>query len=503
MSSMKQELTSLSDQVRQRIEHLDELRKRSDPYLAHFEPTYSIGDVHERYARLQGDAHSDEQVRIAGRLMALRLHGKAAFGDLVSLAGRIQIYFKQDKLGEEGWAYFSRLDFGDLLGVEGKVFRTRRGELSVLVEQLVLLAKCLRPLPEKWHGLKDVEVRYRQRYLDLIVNPDVRKIFVLRSKLVAAIRRYLDHLGFHEMETPVMSLAAGGAEARPFITHHHVLDLDLYLRIATELYLKRLIVGGLEKVYEIGRIFRNEGISTRHNPEFTMLELYEAYSDYHGMMKLTEDLLTHLADELVGTRQIPFQGQTLELSPPFKRLTYRQALREYGNLDLDEIRNLDRAREVARRHHLSLDPQSHLGHYLDKIFEAVVEPHLIQPTFVLDYPIEMSPLAKRKKEDPSLTYRFELYIMHMEMANAFSELNDPMDQRERFIRQLELRAAGDEEAHMMDEDFLAALEYGMPPTGGMGIGIDRLCMLFSDSASIREVILFPLLRPKKETEEEG
>jgi len=496
---LKESTTAVaSDQIQQRREHLQLLRQKCDPYSQQVKVTHSVQDVLERYTPLKGEEHSEDRVQIAGRMMALRLHGKAAFGDLVDLSGRVQVYFKLDKLGEEQWGIFELLDLGDVLGIEGSPFRTKRGELTVLVERFQPLAKCLYPLPEKWHGLKDVEVRYRQRYLDLIVNPEVRKIFLLRSRLVSLVRRFLDERNFHEMETPVMTGLVGGAEARPFITHHHALDIDLYLRIATELYLKRLIVGGLERVYEIGRIFRNEGVSTRHNPEFTMLEVYEAYSDYEGMMKLTEDLLVFLSDDLLKTRQVPYQGKTISFEPPFKKLSYAGALMEYGKIELQEIRDFEKAKDIARRLRIPVDGKTHGGQLLDKIFEVVVEPHLVQPTFIIDYPIEISPLAKRKPEDPTLTYRFELFGMHMELANAFSELNDPDDQRQRFLKQLDLREAGDEEAHMMDEDFLRALEFGMPPTGGLGIGIDRLCMLFSDSASIREVVLFPLLKPKKD-----
>lgn len=500
---LNQETTLVNDQTKQRLEHLQILKQSShDPYrITAFDASHSIGQLAQTYQSLKPEEHAPGEVRMAGRLMALRDLGKAAFGDLVGLSGKIQLYFKQDHLGEENWKMFQCLDLGDLVGIKGGVFRTRRGELSIEVKEVVTLAKCLHPLPEKWHGLKEVEVRYRKRYLDLIVNPEVRKIFLLRSKLVSALRRFLDSRGFYEVETPVMSKAAGGAEARPFVTHHHGLDLDLYLRIATELYLKRLIVGGLEKVYEIGRIFRNEGISTRHNPEFTMLELYEAYTDYHGMMKIIQEMLVFLADELLQTRSIPYQNQTISLEPPFLRITYGDALKKFGGIELNEIRQLEKAKEVAKKLKIPVDAQTHLGHLLDKIFEAVVEPHLVQPTFILDYPIEISPLAKRKQDDPLLTYRFELFIMHMEMANAFSELNDPMDQRERFLEQVKLREAGDEEAQAMDEDFVHALELGMPPTGGLGVGIDRLCMLFADSPSIREVILFPLLRPAKKGEE--
>ena len=489
------EMTSTMDQTRQRIEHLHGLRQFCDPYGSAFSMTHSIEEIHEKFSSIQGETHSEEKIRTAGRLMAIRLHGKAGFGDLVSSTSKVQVYFKQDHLGEAQWNFFQLLDVGDIIGVEGTVFRTKRGELSILIDVITPLSKSIHPLPEKWHGLKDVEVRYRQRYLDLMVNPEVRKIFLLRSRLISTMRRFLDDRGFHEMETPVMNISAGGAEAKPFVTHHNALDIDLYLRIATELHLKRLLVGMLEKVYEIGRIFRNEGISTRHNPEFTSLELYEAYSDYEGMMKITEDVIVHLADKLIGKREVPYQEKTIHLNPPFERITYSDALRQFGGIFLSDIRDLEKAKHTAKSLKIPLDPKAHVGHYIDKIFEVVVEPHLVQPTFIIDYPIEISPLAKRKADDPLLTYRFELFISNMEMANAFSELNDPFDQKERFEAQLKLKEAGDETAHGMDEDFLMALEYGMPPAGGLGIGIDRLCMLFADAASIREVILFPTLRP--------
>lgn len=488
-----------TDERSQRLLHLKALQKLDDPYQkTSFAADHSIRAVIDDYSALKVEEHSDKKVSVAGRLMGIRGHGKAAFGDLAGLDAKIQLYFKLDHLGEEKWKIFELLDMGDIIGIKGSPFRTRRGELSILIDEIVVLSKCFLPLPEKWHGLKDVEARYRQRYLDLIVSPDVRKLFILRSKLVAGVRRFLESRGFFEMETPVMSQKVGGAEAKPFITHHNALDIDLHLRIATELYLKRLIVGGLEKVYEIGRVFRNEGVSTKHNPEFTMLEVYEAFTDYEGMMRLTEDLLGFLGDELLGGRNLAYQEKNLSLAAPFKRITYEEALQSFGKISLDNLRDLEKAKSIARSLKIYLDPKSHIGHYMDKIFEAVVEPHLEQPTFILDYPIEISPLAKRKKDNPKLTYRFELFIMHMEIANAFSELNDPIDQRERFMAQSDLRAAGDEEAHVLDEDFVNALEYGMPPTGGLGVGIDRLCMLYSNSPSIREVILFPLLKPRTE-----
>lgn len=476
-----------------RVEKLDMLRKRNvDPFGSRLEVTHHAARIKEQFEELEG-----RTVSIAGRLMALRFHGKACFADLQDLSGRIQIYVKVDEVGEEAYDLFSSFDVGDIVGVRGTVFRTRKGEVTVQASEVTFLTKCLRPLPEKWHGLKDVEVRYRQRYLDLIVNPEVRRTFIIRTRLVRAIRQYLDGLGYLEVETPAMHPIAGGATARPFITHHNALDMDLYLRIALELYLKRLIVGGLERVYEIGRNFRNEGISTKHNPEFTMLELYQAYADYTDMMSVCENMISFAAREVLGTTSITYQGHAIELAPPWPRVTLRDAIHRYSGVDISTIRTDEDARRVAEGIGLKMDKAVTKATVIDKLLEAFVEPNLIQPTFVMDYPVEVSPLAKRKADDPSLTYRFEAFAGGREIANAFSELNDPIDQRERFLYQLREREKGDEEAHMMDEDFLTALEYGMPPTGGMGIGIDRLTMMFTDSVSIRDVILFPLLRPKE------
>jgi lysyl-tRNA synthetase class 2 len=478
-----------------RRQHLEALRRAGvDPYGSAYARTSTAEQIHRLYAGLHGDDRG-EVVRVAGRVTALRSHGKASFLDITDLSGRIQCYFKQDELGEDSYRLLEHVDLGDILGVEGHVFRTRRGELSLYVRRWRVLTKALHPPPEKWHGLRDVEVRYRQRYADLLSNPEVRQIFITRSKVLSAIRRFMESRGYYEVETPIMSTLAGGAAARPFVTHHKALDLTLYLRIAPELYLKRCIVGGLEKVYEIGRIFRNEGISTRHNPEFTMLEFYEAYSDYYGMMEVTEALLDYICREVMDSHKVVFEGHEIDLTPPYPRRTMDELLREHAGLGLAELRQP----EVARRKcaELGLPQGPSLGHMLDKIFEATVQHRLIQPTFVLDYPIELSPLAKRRADDPSLTYRFELFVACMEIANAFSELNDPDDQRARFEEQQKLRAA-DEEAHPMDEDYILALEYGMPPTGGEGIGIDRLLMLLTGSPSIRDVILFPLLRPRQE-----
>ncbi len=476
-----------------RLQKLDNLRRREiDPFGRRFEVTHHANDIKVHFEELEG-----KEVSIAGRLLALRSHGKASFADLSDISGRIQLYVKSDAVGPDKYDLFSTFDVGDIIGVTGEVFRTRKGEITVSVREFVFLTKCLRPLPEKWHGLKDVEVRYRQRYLDLIVNPEVRDTFIIRTRVVRAIRNYLDSCGFLEVETPAMHTIAGGATARPFITHHNALDMDLYLRIALELYLKRLIVGGLERVYEIGRNFRNEGISTKHNPEFTMLELYQAYTDYEGMMDLCEDMLSTVASEVLGTTKIAYGDQTIDLAPPWPRIRLVDAIRENSGVDLMRIRNDDEARAVASQLGLTMDKAVSKGSIIDKLLDTYVEPKLIQPTFLIDYPVEVSPLAKRMPGNPSLTYRFEAFAGGREIANAFSELNDPIDQRQRFLQQVEEKEKGDDEAHPMDEDFLTALEYGMPPTGGMGIGIDRLIMLFTNSPSIRDVILFPLLRPRE------
>ncbi|MCG0276713.1 MAG: lysine--tRNA ligase [Thermosediminibacteraceae bacterium] len=481
-----------NDIIKARIKKMEELREMGvNPYGQKYLRTHNCLEIKENFDKLEG-----AETSIAGRIMAIRGHGKAAFFDIQDEKGRLQIYIKKDHVGDENYEIFKKLDIGDIVGVEGKIFKTQKGEISVMADKITLLAKSLRPLPEKWHGLKDVDTRYRQRYLDLIVNPDVRRTFVLRSKIIKAIRDYLDSRGFMEVETPVLTPLAGGAAARPFITHHNALDMDLYLRIATELYLKRLIVGGFEKVYEIGKDFRNEGISIKHNPEFTMIELYQAYADYHDMMDLTEDLISHVAKEVLGTTKIMYQGEQIDLTPPWQRMTMKEAVKKYAGVDFNEIKTDEEAREVARKLGVEIGENDTKGKVLNAIFEEKVEEHLVQPTFIMDYPIEISPLAKRKEDDPDFTYRFELFITCREIANAFSELNDPIDQRERFLQQLKEREAGDEEAHVFDEDFITALEYGMPPTGGLGIGIDRLVMLLTDSYSIRDVILFPTMRPK-------
>ncbi|MCL6450850.1 MAG: lysine--tRNA ligase [Acetobacteraceae bacterium] len=478
--------------VAARLEKLRRLRSLGiEPYGGRFPRSHHAAEVVSGFAALQG-----REVAVAGRLVGLRGHGKATFFDLRDQSGKVQVYARQDVLGADEYGLVSLLDLGDIVGVRGTVFRTLQGEVTVQAGRVTLLAKALRPLPEKWHGLKDVDLRYRQRYLDLLVNPEVRETFLLRSRVVRGIRRYLDERGFVEVETPTMTPLAGGAAARPFVTHHHALDLELYLRIATELYLKRLVVGGLERVYEVGRVFRNEGLSTRHNPEFTMLEVYQAYADYEDMMKLTEGLVSSLAHEVLGTMKIRYQGREVDLTPPWARKSLSQEVLEQAGVRWSDFPDDASAARVAERLGLRLDRPPTRARVMDKIIEEFVEPRQVSPVFLVDYPVEISPLARRKAGDPHLTCRFEAFVAGREIANAFSELNDPLDQRERLERQAQERARGDEEAHVLDEDFLLALEHGMPPTGGLGIGVDRLVMLLADAPSIRDVILFPLLKPR-------
>ncbi|MGE5589214.1 MAG: lysine--tRNA ligase [Bacillota bacterium] len=475
-----------------RREKLDKLQAMGvEPFGQAYQRTHSAREVVEQFESLEG-----QTVSLAGRLTAIRSHGKASFADLQDQSGRIQVYFKKDVVGDAAYDLFEMLDLGDIVGIRGSVLKTKRGEISVQVTELTLLSKALRPMPEKWHGLKDVELRYRQRYADLIANPEVRETFIIRTKVVRAIRNYLDGLGFYEVETPVLATIAGGTTARPFKTHHNALDLPLYMRIATELYLKRLVVGGFEKVYEIGRVFRNEGISTKHNPEFTLLELYEAYSDYEGIMTLTENLISHVAQEVLGTQHIIYQGHEVDFTPPWPRARMLDLVKEHAGVDFSQTNTDEEARAAARQAGLTVAPNATYGQALDEVFSEFVEPKLTGPMFVMDYPVEISPLAKRRSDNPRLTYRFEAFLAGRELANAFSELNDPIDQRGRFEQQMEERARGNDEAHEMDEDFLRALEYGMPPTGGLGIGIDRLCMVFAGVDSIRDIILFPLMRPR-------
>jgi lysyl-tRNA synthetase class 2 len=413
------------------------------------------------------------------------------------MSGKVQAYFRQDVVGEVEYDKFKLLDIGDIIGIEGVIFKTQRGEISLKATSFEILAKSLRPLPEKWHGLKDVETRYRQRYLDLIVNPEVRNTFVTRSKIIKSLRSILDKRDYLEVETPMMHPIAGGAAARPFVTHHNALDMDLFLRIAPELYLKRLIVGGFERVYEVGRVFRNEGISVRHNPEFTIVELYQAYSDYQDLMRLTEDVVSGIALEVLGTTQITYQGQEINLAPPWNRLTMTEAVKKYTDVDFDTVATLEEARAIADKLGVKYESKNGIGGILNNVFEEKVEEHLIQPTFIIGHPTEISPLAKRNKENPEITDRFEVFVFARELANGFSELNDPIDQEGRFASQVEQRESGDDEAHMMDHDYVNALEYGLPPTGGLGIGIDRLVMLLTDSPSIRDVLLFPHMRHKE------
>ncbi len=489
-----------NEQRQQRIKKLDQLRAAGvAPYGTRFDAKDRASELIKLHGQKMKETLESEKIActIAGRVVALRRFGKAAFAVLQDGSDRLQTYLKKDLLSEKAYAVTEQLDLGDWIGVTGTLFRTKTNELTVEVHDLTFLSKALRPLPEKWHGLTDVETRYRQRYVDLIANPEVHGIFAARSRIIAGIRAFLIQRGFLEVETPMMHPIAGGAAAKPFVTHHNALGVDLFLRIAPELYLKRLIVGGFPRVFEINRNFRNEGISTIHNPEFTMLEFYVAYADYHDLIRLTEELISSLAQQLLGKTVIEYQGKVINLTPPWRRWSYREAILEVNGLAPAVLTDREQALAAARRLNVPVDPKWPLFNIVNEIFEETVEPNLEQPTFITDYPIEISPLARRKDADPSLTDRFELYIAGREIANAFSELNDPLDQRERFEGQAAQRAAGDEEAHAVDEDFLRALEYGMPPTAGEGIGIDRLVMLFTNQASIRDVVLFPQLRPEK------
>ncbi len=483
----------LNELMLQRRRKLEELKAKDiKPYGNKFSPTHHTADIKHNFEEFVG-----KEVSLAGRLMIIRGQGKASFAELADMTGKIQIYLKKNIIGEDLYELFSSLDIGDMIGLTGEVFKTKVGEITIRVNVFELLSKSLRPLPDKYHGLKDKEMRYRQRYVDLIVNPEVRDTFVMRSKILRTIRNYLDQQGFLEVETPMMHPISGGASARPFVTHHNTLDIDLFLRIAPELYLKRLIVGGFERVYEINRNFRNEGMSYKHNPEFTMLELYQAFADYNDMMELMENLCCHVAQEVLGTTKVTYQGHVIDLTPPWRRLSMIGAVKEYTGVDFDQIQTDEEARKAAKEHGIEVDDTMPRGKIINEFFEARVEEHLIQPVFIMNHPVEISPLAKRMVEDSRLTYRFEAFIFSWEMCNAFSELNDPIDQRERFLAQVAQREAGDDEAQMMDEDFVRALEYGMPPTGGIGIGIDRLIMVLTESHSIRDVILFPTMRPEK------
>ena len=502
----------INELKRIRLEKLDTLKANgNNPFtVTKYDVTAHNSDIRAEYEKLEADLKEktggDEEalkaaleenrrtVRIAGRMMSRRDMGKANFLDLRDSTDRMQVYVRTNEIGSDAFAEFKKWDIGDIIGVEGYVFRTRRGEISVHAQSITLLSKSLLPLPEKWHGLKDQDTRYRQRYIDLIVNPDVAETFKKRSKIIASIRRFLDGRNFMEVETPMLVSNAGGASARPFETHYNALDEDVRLRISLELYLKRLIVGGLERVYEIGRVFRNEGVDARHNPEFTLMELYQAYTDYYGMMELTESMFRYVANEVCGTTTVPYGEHMIDLGKPFERITMVDAVKKYSGVDFSEVADTEAARKLADEHHIAYEPRHKKGDILNLFFEEYVEEKLIQPTFVMDHPIEISPLTKRKPDAPDYVERFELFITGREMCNAYSELNDPVDQRERFAEQEKLLSQGDEEANHTDEDFLRALEIGMPPTGGIGYGIDRLVMLLTNSSAIRDVLLFPTMK---------
>ena len=484
----EQDLNQLRKVRREKLAELQGSGK--DPFvITKYDQTHHSVEVKENYEELEG-----KQVSIAGRMMSKRVMGKASFCNVQDLKGNIQSYVARDSIGEENYKEFKKLDVGDVIGIEGEVFKTKTGEISIHASHVTLLSKSLQILPEKFHGLTNTDMRYHQRYVDLIMNPEAKDTFIKRSKIISAIRRYLDGEGFMEVETPMLVANAGGAAARPFETHFNALNEDLKLRISLELYLKRLIVGGLERVYEIGRVFRNEGLDTRHNPEFTLMELYQAYTDYNGMMDLTENLYRHVAQEVLGTTKIVYNGVEMDLGKPFERITMVDAVKKYAGVDWNEVKTLEEARKLADEHHVEYEEHHKKGDILSLFFEEFAEEHLIQPTFVMDHPIEISPLTKKKPENPEYTERFEFFMNGWEMANAYSELNDPIDQRERFKAQEELLAQGDEEANTTDEDFLNALEIGMPPTGGIGFGIDRMCMLLTNSAAIRDVLLFPTMK---------
>ena len=492
---IQQEGQDLSELLRIRRDKLSALRAEGrDPFrITTCERDTLAKQIHDHF-----DEMENQDVCVAGRIMSWRDMGKASFMDVQDHTGRIQIYLKINDIGEETYKGLANWDIGDIISVKGFVFRTRRGEISVHAKEVQLLSKSLLPLPDKFHGLKDTDLRYRQRYVDLIINPEVRETFVKRSRIITEIRSFLDGEGFLEVETPILHTIAGGAAARPFITHHNTLDIDLYLRIALELHLKRLIVGGLDRVYEIGRVFRNEGMDTRHNPEFTLLELYQAYTDYNGMMDITERMIRTVAQKVLGTTQIKYGDVEIDLGKPFERLSMLDAVKKYSGVDFGTVSSDEEAKALAKEHHIEFEDRHKKGDILNLFFEKYCEEKLIQPTFVMNHPVEISPLAKKCPENPDYTERFELFIVGREHANAFSELNDPIDQRERFERQAALKAAGDDEACDVDEDFLTALEYGMPPTGGLGIGIDRLVMLLTDSQAIRDVLLFPTMKPLKD-----
>lgn len=486
--TQEQDINHLLKVRREKLQELQESGK--NPYqITRYDVTHHSQEIKDNFDTLE-----DKEVSIAGRMMSKRVMGKASFCHVQDLQGTIQCYVARDNVGEESYKDFKKMDMGDNIGLVGTVFKTKTGEISIHVTSILLLTKSLQILPEKFHGLTNTDLRYRQRYVDLIMNPEVKDTFIKRSKILSSIRHYLDGQGFMEVETPMLVANAGGAAARPFETHFNALDEDFKLRISLELYLKRLIVGGMERVYEIGRVFRNEGLDTRHNPEFTLMELYQAFTDYHGMMDLTENLYRHVAQEVLGTTTITYRGVEMDLGKPFERITMVDAVKKYAGVDFNEIHTLEEARALAKERHIQFEERHKKGDILNLFFEEFVEEHLVQPTFVMDHPIEISPLTKKKPENPEYVERFEFFMNGWEMANAYSELNDPIDQRERFKAQEELLAQGDEEANTTDEDFLNALELGMPPTGGIGFGIDRMCMLLTDSAAIRDVLLFPTMK---------
>ena len=486
---LQEDLTEVLRVRRDKLAKLQEMGR--DPFkVSRYDRTSNSTEIKGNFEEFEGKV-----VKIAGRIMSKRIQGKAGFIDIQDQNGRIQCYVRLDRIGEEEYSIFSTYDIGDIIGVEGEVFKTKKEEISVKANEVVLLSKSLQVLPEKYHGLKDQDLRYRQRYVDLIVNPEVKDAFLTRTKALKALRSYLDERGFLEVETPILNTIAGGANARPFVTHHNTLDIPMYMRIANELYLKRLIVGGFDKVYEMGRMFRNEGMSIKHNPEYTAIELYQAYADYTDMMEITENVIAHMAEAATGSMKINYQGTEIDFTPPWRRMTMEECVKEYTGVDFSTINTDEEALAVAKEKGIEITPGMRRGEVINAFFEEFGEDKLIQPTFITHHPVEVSPLAKRNVEDPRKTDRFEAFANRWELANAFSELNDPIDQYERFLKQVEAREAGDEEANMMDTDFIEALEYGMPPTGGMGMGIDRLIMLLTDSASIRDVLLFPTMKP--------
>ena len=485
----------INEQMQNRIDKMHKIEEHGwRPFGRRFEWTHRSADVKEQFEAL---AETEAEVKMAGRVMAIRGHGKTCFMDMQDKTGRMQLYVRKDVLGEEDYSLVKMMDIGDTIGVTGIPFRTHMGEISIKVIKMEMLSKSLRPLPEKWHGLKDIETRYRQRYVDLIVNPEVRDTFVKRSQIIRSVREVLDSHDFLEVETPILNTIAGGAAARPFISYHNALDMQVYMRIAPELYLKRLIVGGMDRVYELGRVFRNEGIDNRHNPEFTSVEIYQAFADYRDMMDLTEEVVVKTAMKVLGTTKITYEGVEIELASPWKRMSMIDAVKEYSGKDFTNVTDLEEARAMAKELNVPVEPSFGIGKIINACFEEYVEDKLIQPTFITGHPKEISPLAKSNPDNPEITDRFEAYIYGREICNGFTELNDPIDQRERFLKQVEERANGDEEANMMDEDFVNALEYGLPPTGGLGIGIDRLVMFLTDSSTIRDVLFFPTMKPMK------